>query len=340
MNNSSVKRPARHRRTIVGGFTLIELMVAMLLGLIVIGGVTSVFLAGQQTYRANEALGDVEDGSRMAFEMLTRDLRGVGRTGCDDNNGRMANVLTTPTVWYADWGNTLHGYDDASTDPVISGLASGVPVAKQSSVRVISTANTDVSVGSVAASPASFNINAASTQLATGDIIMVCDFDHATIMQITSYSGTTVGHDAVSTPSPGNCSTGVGYPTICTASGNAYTFLPNARVSLLTAADWYIGTNPLGGKSLYRLQVSYSAAGASATTPQEMVRNVTGMQVSYLQPPGTTYVDAAAVTDWSKVTAVQVKFTVQSTNQRASVNNGAPIVRTFTYTATLRNRVQ
>ena len=44
--------PRGQSRRFVGsarGFTLIELMVAMLLGLIVIGGVMSVFLAGQQT---------------------------------------------------------------------------------------------------------------------------------------------------------------------------------------------------------------------------------------------------------------------------------------------------
>ena len=54
------------------GFTLIELMIAMLLGLIVIGGVSSIFLANQQTYRSNEALSEVQDGARVAFEMLSR----------------------------------------------------------------------------------------------------------------------------------------------------------------------------------------------------------------------------------------------------------------------------
>ena len=52
-------RPVLCLRRPSAGFTLIELMIAMLLGLIVIAGVTSVFLATQRSYRTNEALGDV-----------------------------------------------------------------------------------------------------------------------------------------------------------------------------------------------------------------------------------------------------------------------------------------
>ena len=329
----------RHRAR---GFTMVELMVAMLLGLIVIGGVISVFLAGQQTYRANEALGDVENGSRTSFEMLTRDLRDVGFTGCDNSSGRVANVINNnATTWYANWAIPVQGYDDASADPVLSALTgtSGIPVKNTSSVHVLGTSMTDVSVGSASGSPSSFNINAATTQLAAGDIIMVCDFDHATLMQVATYSGTSVGFTNATTPTPGNCSTGLGYPTVCTATGNAYTFVTNARVNLLTASVWYIGTNSANTTSLYRLPVTYTSAGASASTPQEMVRNVQNMQINYLQATGTAFTNAAGVTSWAAVNAAQVTLTLRSTNGGASVNNAAPLMRTFTSTTTMRNRV-
>lgn len=327
------------------GFTLIELMVAMLLGLIVIGGVISVFLAGQQTYRANEALGDVQDGSRTSFEILTRDLRYAGYTGCDNGNGRVANALNNTTLWYTNWGVPLQGFDDATADPALTGITgAGAPIKGSSSVRVLSTTNTDVSVGSASGSPTSFNINAASTQLAAGDIIMLCDFDHATILQIASYGGTSVGFTNGTTLAPGNCSLGLGYPTICTSAGNAYTFLPNARVGVLTAVDWYVGTNPLGGQSLYRLSVTYSAAGASVTAsttqPAEIVRNVTGMQIKYLMSSGTTFTNAAGVGNWATVNAAQVTLTLQSgADTHVNVNNAGPITRTFTSTTAMRNRV-
>ena len=330
-------RPRRHR-----GFTLVELMIAMLLGLIVIGGVISVFLAGQQTYRANEALGDVGDSSRVAFELLSRDFRGAGHSGCDDTNGRVANVLNNATLWYTNWSLPLQAYDDASKDPAINTITGdGAPVPGTSSVLMLSTSNTDASVGSASGDPASFNINAASTQLATGDIIVVCDFDHATIMQVTSYTagGTSVGHASGTTVTPGNCTTGLGYPGNCSGS-NSYTFLPNAHIGLLTASDWYIGTNPANGKSLYRVSVSYGATGASVSAPQEMVRNVTNMQINYLPSGGTTFGNAASIGNWSTVSATQVTLTVRSANIRASVDNTEPLSRQFTSTFTLRNRVQ
>ncbi|HET7222033.1 MAG TPA: prepilin-type N-terminal cleavage/methylation domain-containing protein, partial [Rhodanobacteraceae bacterium] len=88
IRRSDLRRTHRNR-----GFTLIELMIAMLLGLIVIAGVTSVFLAGQKSYRTNGALAEVEDGSRIAFELLARDIRQAGETGCDTSSGRITNVL-------------------------------------------------------------------------------------------------------------------------------------------------------------------------------------------------------------------------------------------------------
>ena len=325
----------------VHGFTLIELMVAMLLGLIVIGGVISVFLAGQQTYRTNEALGDVENGSRTAFELLARDIRNAGLTGCDSSSGRVANVVNPPSPWYANWNSALIGYDDATADPALSGLTTNKPVAKTSSVHVISTANSDITVSQTPSSDsASFKINAATTELSTGDLVMICDFDHAAILQITKYNGdTNVVHDSGNNGTPGNCSKGLGYPTACTsANGDAYAFPPNSRVAVLTAAIWYIGTNPLNGSSLYRVTVGHGSNG-TPSTPQEMVRNVTDMQIKYLQPPGTNFDTAAKMTNWATVNAAQISLKLQSTNARASTNS-QPLIRSFTSTTTVRNRVQ
>ncbi|MFK2889817.1 PilW family protein [Dyella flagellata] len=343
MTRSRLRHGATRFTQRVHGFTLIEMMVAMLLGLIVIGGVISVFLAGQQTYRTNEALGDVEDGSRTAFELLSRDIRDAGNTGCDTSSGRVANVINPPDPWYADWNDALIGYDDATADPALSGLSTGKPVAGMSSVHVISTANSDITIAHTpSTSNASFKINAATTDLTTGDLIMICDFDHAAILQITKYnSDDNVVHDSGGNASPGNCSKGLGYPTSCSNPvGNGYAFPPNSRVAVLTSAVWYIGTNPVGGNSLYRLSVSPGASGMTST-PQEMVRNVVNMKIQYLLPSSTSFVNAASIpsTGWATVNAAQIKLIVNSTYARAGVN-GTALTRTFTSTTTVRTRVQ
>ncbi|MEY2150948.1 PilW family protein [Rhodanobacter sp. 115] len=346
MNNPfSLSRNGRLRFS--NGFTLVELMVAMLLGLIVIAGVTSVFLAGQRTYRTNDALGDVQDSSRIAFEMLARDIRDAGLTGCDTSSGRVSNVLNPSTNdWWADWPNALHGYDDATTDPALSGLkGDGAPVKGTSSVHVLSTGGMGLSVSQTPSSnSANFKINESTNDLQTGDVIMVCDFDHAAILQITNINSNnvTVVHNANSSgtkPFPGNCSKGLGYPTDCSSqNGNTYTFPPNSRVAKLTGVDWYIGTNPAGGQSLYRLAL-VTSGGSASTTTQEMVRNVTGMTISYLQPSSSAYQTATGIgTGWATVDAAKIILTVESTYQRAGTD-AKPLVRSFTSTTTVRNRV-
>src|SRR5688572_13095418 len=74
------------------GLALIELMIAMLLGLVVMGGAVSLLMANKQSYRTNEALSQVQESARTAFELLSRDVRQAGVNGCV-NNGRVANVL-------------------------------------------------------------------------------------------------------------------------------------------------------------------------------------------------------------------------------------------------------
>lgn len=331
----------------VRGFTLIELMIAMLLGLIVVGGVSSIFLANQQTYRSNEALSDVQEGARVSFEMLARDIRVAGLAGCNTSSGRVGNTVNnSSTNWFADWNDALKGYDDATTDPALSGLTgAGAPVKNTSSLHILSSGNIDATVVSNPGNnPAEIHISQKSSDLATGDIIVVCDYDHSTIVQITNFNGfLTVVHNT-GTGSPGNCTKGMGYPTIpanCTGNdpnGNAYTFPPNSQIAKLSARVWYIGTNPVGGKSLYRL-VAVNNAGTITSTPQEMVRNVTDMKIQYLQPPNPTkFDDAANMTNWATVDSAQVTLTVQSTFQRAGTDS-KPLSRTFTTTATVRNRV-
>jgi type IV pilus assembly protein PilW len=350
MKLQTIAIPGRSSFSRTRGFSLIELMIAMLLGLIVISGVTSVFLAVQETYRSNEALGDVQDSSRIAFELISRDVRDAGLTACN-NNGRVANVLNNKaTDWYADWDNALHGYDagfasDGSAvtqaDPgVTTGTAAAQRVAGTDSLQVLSAGGMGLTVADTPAGPAAnFKLNETTNDLTSGDIIVVCDPDHATMVQITMVGGSSVTlvHNSGSATAPGNCSKGLGYPTTCTTNGNPYTFNKNSQIAKLTAADWYIGNNPDGGRSLYRASLSTSGANVS-TTSQEMIRNVWDMQITYLQPGATAFVAADSITNWATVTAARITLTVRSTDQRAGTDN-KPLERSFTSTTTVRNRV-
>jgi type IV pilus assembly protein PilW len=60
------------------GFSLIELMIAMVLGLLLIAGVLNIFLGSSQTYRLQEAMFRVQESGRFALDIVQRDLRSAG----------------------------------------------------------------------------------------------------------------------------------------------------------------------------------------------------------------------------------------------------------------------
>ncbi|WP_421621621.1 PilW family protein [Alkalilimnicola ehrlichii] len=64
------------------GLSLVEMMVAMLIGLLLIGGTISIFISTQQTSRTLEAMSRVQESGRFAIERITRDAREAGHAGC------------------------------------------------------------------------------------------------------------------------------------------------------------------------------------------------------------------------------------------------------------------
>ena len=64
------------------GLTLIELLIAMLLGTLMILGATSMFTANKRVYKEIDYQGRLAENARFAMEMMIRDLRMTGFIGC------------------------------------------------------------------------------------------------------------------------------------------------------------------------------------------------------------------------------------------------------------------
>lgn len=323
------------------GFTLVELMVSMVLGLVVVGGVISVLVANRNSYRTNEGLSQVQESARTAFELLARDLRQTGSTGCD-NARRMANVLNVPTpAWWRDWVS-VQGFD--GTDAAVTvGAGVGQRVAGTDTIHMhsIEGGGFPVDVHSIAANTMTLNVIAAPV-INAGDIMMICDFDHATIFQAASFVPATFTISYGVGGTPGNCSTGLGFPTDCTTP-NVYPFPRNSWVGRLQAVVWYIGNNGRvddGGTSLYRVRLD--TGGVLVT--EEVVAGVSDMQIEYGRNGSDAVTDATAVTAataWPQVNSAFVTLTVNSSDQRVSTAAATQgrLTRTFTYLVALRNRV-
>jgi type IV pilus assembly protein PilW len=64
------------------GLTLVEIMVALLLGLFVLGGIMQIFSNSKQTYKMQEALSRLQENGRFAMDFLGRDIRMADFRSC------------------------------------------------------------------------------------------------------------------------------------------------------------------------------------------------------------------------------------------------------------------
>lgn len=335
--------PQAHRtspRRQQAGFSLVELMVALTLGLIIVGGVISIFVTNQQAFRTTEGLSRLQENARVSFELMSREIRQTGGNPCGTR--LVSNVLKTNN-WSTDWdGGTLIGYDQATVTTMSPfGAAPAERVAGTDALLVLGDSlaiGPSIASHNPAASPPSITVNGTNGALPAGTIVIICDSNSAAIAQVSAVTGTNTIQFNTAGTAPGNCTTTFG-PGGC-AAPTTKTFAPNGVVSPLSAGLWYVGNNSRGGRSLYR-------RGRSAV--DEIAEGVVDMQIQYLfsnvatGTPATSWVDADPLTNWSTASANQVialrfRITLQTINRVGTDQN--VLERTVVYVVNLRNRLQ
>ena len=108
------------------GFSLIELMIALVLGLLVTGAVIQLFLATSQTGRAQEAMSRIQETGRFALEIMKPRFRLAGRTNACVVDMEVSNHLDPDGAGYVDKlfdpAEAIVGweYDDTGPDDTYS----------------------------------------------------------------------------------------------------------------------------------------------------------------------------------------------------------------------------
>lgn len=356
-------RRAPANRHAIRGVTLVELMIALVLGLIVTAAALAVFVTNRQTYVASENLGRMQEASRIAFELMSRDIREAGGTICGNGTGDVANVMVNPaTNWYTDFAGGVRGYpaDTAFADAAF-GTTAGARVAGTEAIEVKSAFQADATVSKHVPTSAEFTANSIDHGLSPGDIVMACDAEHAAVFQVTNSSpGTnaTIVHNTGES-TPGNCTKGLGFPVDCSSTtGSQYEFgckqggigspsidctLPENRwtayLAKVQAFRWYVGCNGKAdcalpaGRSLYRSRV-VNTAGALSTASDEVATGVTDLTFKFLLEGADDYVANATTLDWSKVLAVDMVVALEGQDRV----DGQHIERTLHNIVTLRSR--
>ncbi|HRN61245.1 MAG TPA: prepilin-type N-terminal cleavage/methylation domain-containing protein [Luteimonas sp.] len=222
------------RRT--AGFGLIELMIAMVLGLIVMGAAFAVFMSNQNTFNANEGLNRIQESARVAFELMSRDIRAAGGSACSN----MSTVEVTNDESRAFRDEPLRGTAGSLT--VVSG--------EDTAYRVIGSTSSSVTLDPL-------QIADAGEAFEGGNLLLLCNARKTFVVEANTVTTTTVNHTALSD----------GYdPT-------DDEFAPPAAVMLARFRNvrWFVQPNlrPGGGSSLF-----VSRNGAAAEEVAEGVQNV------------------------------------------------------------------
>lgn len=75
------------------GFSLIELLIAMTLGLLLTAGMFAVFAGNQRSSALNTETANMQESIRFALNAVTDDVRMAGYQGCMDLNGGVVDII-------------------------------------------------------------------------------------------------------------------------------------------------------------------------------------------------------------------------------------------------------
>lgn len=327
------------------GFSLIEIMVALTLSLFLITGMIQLLIGNKQSYRVHEAQSRIQENGRFALEVLNRDIRMAGFTGCPVSN-RVANVLNDSTTWWEDFENgSLVGYDGTQAFPGQDfGTGDADRVRGTDAIAIVKGGGSSYSIVTHNVNAANFDLNRKPdlADIKTGSIVMVCDTKQTSILQLTMVNANTVNvvHNTGNSVDPGNCTKGLGSPVLCTSNGTPYKFGSDSTLVTFVPTAFYIGLSSSDNtiRSLYQMQPNVTDKGVASMVARELVQGVQDMQIVYgedtsgdgvVDPP---YEDATKVTNWNNVLSVRVNLLMTSLD-----DNLATARQTVTFPADTEN---
>jgi len=321
----------------VHGMSLVELMLALLLGGLVVATVIGIFLANRKTMAVTQGIGQIQHNTQVALELLSRDLRQAGGNPCS-RHIPLVNIIHAPASrwwtnlvstqrqdgsWTTPWNNTLRGL---TMDEFAAGSGVGARLAGSDAIELLSS---DTQVATVVSHDGTrFVLNTANHGFSSGQLLLACEPRQASLFQGT-VSGVHVTHPAGGL----NCSEHLGFPGGC-HNAERFVHAPHTLIARWNPVRWYLGHNGRGGISLYRVRPEGQQQGV---TRQEMLANVTGLKFGYLLAGSAGHVALGDVNGhWEQVIAVHIEITV--TAAAAKSENGEPLARTVIHTVSLRNR--
>lgn len=308
------------------GFTIVELMVALVLGLILLGGVLQIYLSTKRTHDITEGLSRLQESTRFSFDMMARDIRMAGYIPCGQPQSTASVVNNAATFWWSDiFERPIQGLEgNADT------LPNGVTVTlngrvDESDALIVLRGGSKVAAVNFYNSAANQFVmqrNLGPAWVEEGSLMIACDPRHAAFFQAGDYTNGTPSNLEVSVTgnSPGNCTTNLGETVPPACAGPGYSFGNDTQLVDYKAVIYYVASSPSGDdNSLYREYLLVDGSNNIDTRAEELLEGVDSMQLLYGIDPNTDgiadqYVQANNVTNWAEVVTVRIGLLLASSD--------------------------
>lgn len=261
------------------GFSIVELMVAIALGLVITAAISTVFVSSKGTYVTQENLARLQENARFAVQFLIKDIRLSGYFGCLDEISPQTvnNTLKNPSGFSNNAQIPIEGLDGSSSTPkwypsgATASLPSGAVSASDSlTIRLADPANAVNITKEMPSTSAELDVSTVDG-FREGDVIIVSDCAGADIMQVTQVQNAALklqhapgGGDATKNPPwPGNETQKL---------SKAYS-PPGGQVMKFKTVRYYVAKGASGNPALFR--------DTNGGTGEELVDGVERIKILY-----------------------------------------------------------
>ena len=315
--------------------TLVELLVALVLSLFLVGGIVQVFVGNRVTFAFNDGLSRIQENARFSLDHIAFTSRMAGYSGCL-NDVNVFNNLGAPNPFRDDIANGITGHDANGTgvgqtytataiDPAPSTNSSNWTPALPAELanRVIPGSDVLIVRGAAGAAVSLIAPFSNPTQLfipaphdfVSGEILVAADCQKASIFQLTgaTVSGTTatLAHSGAGGFSPGNGT--AAWPL-------EQEFGLGAEVARHQTYAFYVGQGANNRPSLFQLRLQPLTASSAGFAPEELAEGIDSMQIRYgldtdNDDDADSWVPASAVADWTTALSIEITLLARSTDE-------------------------
>mgnify|MGYP002640045857 FL=1 len=357
------------------GLSLVEILVALVISLFLLGGIIQVYTGNKTAYRFTDASSRIQENGRFALDTITTDIRMAGFWGClpfqqdvnndgilTDENKTIQNHLDTASASYK-----VELHDFINNPPITATVNDGLNDSDSLTLRGAKAGSTPLTADLSTPGDDVISVQANST-FNTNDIILITNCYAADIFEATAVSadGTTITH------SPGGTATTPGNANINGCGGGTHCLIAKDVANITKYNNKPYETKNSAAFTLQAVTYSIkpSASGGDNPEPalwrsvndndQELIEGVEQMQVLFGEDTDTPpdgypnqYRTSDLVGNLNNVTAIRIWLVVRSdkvgildssqtyTINSVNENKGDTRLRhVFSSTIALRNRIR